>query len=56
MREDLNIQVGYINDDFTRNMMTVLAEARACFFVKSNDVNAFIKGTFAADRAALLLP
>ena len=56
MREDMNIQVGYINDDFTRNMMTVLCEARACFFVKSNDVNAFVKGNFAADKAALLLP
>jgi HK97 family phage major capsid protein len=56
MREDLNVQVGYINDDFTRNMMTVLAEARACFFVKSNDVNAFVHGTFATDKATLLQP
>tara|TARA_R110001606_G_scaffold85719_6_gene194310 strand:- start:2307 stop:3545 length:1239 start_codon:yes stop_codon:yes gene_type:complete len=56
MREDLNVQVGYVNDDFTKNMMTVLAEARACFFVKSNDVNAFVHGTFAADIAVLLQP
>jgi HK97 family phage major capsid protein len=56
MREDLNIQVGYINDDFTRNMMTVLCEARACFFVKSNHTAAFVKGDFATDKAALLAP
>jgi HK97 family phage major capsid protein len=56
MREDLNIQVGYINDDFTRNMMTVLCEARACHFVKSNNVGAFVKGTFATDKAVLLQP
>jgi HK97 family phage major capsid protein len=56
MREDLNIQVGYVDDDFTRNMMTILCEARACFFVKSNDVNAFVKGNFAADKLTLLQP
>ena len=56
MREDVNIQVGYINDDFTRNMMTVLCEARACHFVKSNYVGAFVTGTFATDKAVILLP
>ncbi len=56
MREEMNIQVGYINDDFTRNMMTVLAEARACFFVKSNHTTAFVKGNFATDIATLLAP
>jgi HK97 family phage major capsid protein len=56
LREDMNIQVGYINDDFTRNMMTVLCEARACFFVKSNHTAAFVKGNFATDKATLLKP
>lgn len=56
LREDMNIQVGYINDDFTRNMMTVLCEARACFFVKSNHTAAFVKGNFVTDKAALLAP
>lgn len=56
MREDMNIQVGYINDDFTRNMMTILCEARACFFVKSNHTRAFVKGNFATDIASLLAP
>lgn len=56
LREDLNIQVGYINDDFTRNMMTVLCEARACFFVKANHYAAFVKGNFAADIAVINKP
>ena len=56
MREDLNIQVGYVDKDFTNNMMTVLCEARACHFVKSNYVGAFVKGNFATDKAAILLP
>jgi HK97 family phage major capsid protein len=56
LREDLNIQVGYINDDFTRNMMTVLCEARACHFVKSNHTGAFVKGTFATDIATINQP
>lgn len=56
MREDMNIQVGYINDDFTKNMMTILCEARACFFVKSNHTAAFVKGSFAADKLVLLAP
>ena len=56
MREDLNIQVGYVDKDFTNNMMTVLCEARACHFVKSNYVGAFVTGNFATDKAAILLP
>ena len=56
MREDLNIQVGYVNEDFTNNMMTVLCEARACHFVKSNYVGAFVTGTFATDKGVLLQP
>lgn len=45
MRETLNVQVGYVNDDFSRNMVTILAEMRLAAFVKLNDVNAFVKGT-----------
>lgn len=56
IREDLNIQVGYINDDFTRNMMTILCEARACFFVKTNHFGAFVQGNFAADIAVITAP
>ena len=56
IREDMNIQIGYVNDDFTKNLITVLAEMRACQYVKSNHYGAFVKGTFATDIAAILKP
>jgi len=56
MREEMNVQVGYVNDDFTKNLMTVLVETRACNFVKTNDLNAFVKGVFATDIAVIDLP
>lgn len=56
IREDLNIQVGYSNDDFVKNLVTVLAELRAVLFVKSNYYNAFVKGTFSTAITALTKP
>ncbi len=53
LREDMNISVGYVDDDFTNNLMTVLCEARACHFVKTNHFGAFVKGDFATAKAAL---
>lgn len=53
MREDVNIQVGYEGDDFARNMVSILAEARLCSFVKANDTAAFVKGTVSTAIAAL---
>jgi HK97 family phage major capsid protein len=53
IRENVNIQVGYVNDDFARNMVTILAEARAVHYVKLNDVNAFVKGTIQTAIVAL---
>jgi len=53
MRENVNIQVGYVNDDFQRNMVSILAEARAVHYIKLNDVNAFVKGTISTAIAAL---
>jgi len=53
MREDVNIQVGYEGDDFARNMVSILAEARLCSFVKANDTGAFVKGTVSTAIAAL---
>jgi uncharacterized protein (UPF0548 family) len=53
VRENANIQVGYVNDDFARNMVTILAELRAVHYIKLNDVNAFVKGTLATAIAAL---
>lgn len=56
IREDLNIQVGYVNDDFTKNLMTILCEARAVHYVKANHYKAFVKGTFSTAKTALLKP
>jgi hypothetical protein len=53
IRENVNVQVGYVNDDFARNMVTILAEARAVHYVKLNDVNAFVRGTIQTAIVAL---
>ena len=44
--EMTTIQVGWEMDDFTKNLVTILAEKRLASFVKSNDVEAFIYDTF----------
>jgi HK97 family phage major capsid protein len=56
VREDMNIQVGFVNDDFTKNLFTVLCEARATHYVKTNHYGAFVKGTFSTAKTALLKP
>jgi len=56
IREELNIQVGFVNDDFTKNLFTILAETRATHYVKSNHYGAFVKGTFSTSITALTKP
>lgn len=56
MREEINIQVGYENDDFTKNLVTILGELRATHYIKTNHQGAFLKGTFATVAAALEKP
>jgi HK97 family phage major capsid protein len=56
MREEIGIQIGYENDDFTKNLVTILAEIRAVQYIKTNHLNAFVKGTFAAAITALTHP
>ena len=56
IREEMNIQVGYVNDDFTKNLVTVLAEMRACNYVKSNHYGAFVAGDFEIDIAVIEKP
>ncbi len=46
-KEGITINVGYENDDFTKNFVTILAEARLAHRVKSNHYGAFVTGTFA---------
>jgi HK97 family phage major capsid protein len=53
IRENMNLQVGYVNDDFQRNMVTILAEMRAAHYVKNNQVEAFVTGDFTTAIAAL---
>ena len=50
---DLRIEVGRDSDDFTKNLVTVLAEWRGLCIVKNNNRTAFVKGVFATDKAAL---
>lgn len=53
IREEFNIQVGYENDDFTKNLVTILGEMRGILYVKTNYANAVVKGTFATVAAAM---
>lgn len=56
MRENLNIQMGYVNDDFQNNMVSILAEARLVNFIKANDTGAFVKGVIATCITAINKP
>lgn len=47
MRKDASISIGYENDDFTKNLITILAEIRLVHFVKANHANAFVYDDFA---------
>lgn len=49
----VDIKVGYENDDFTKNLVTILAEWRGLNLIKTNDTSAFVTGTFSTDKAAL---
>lgn len=53
IREDINISIGYENDDFTKNLVTILAEVRAVHYIKSNHTTAFVQGTFSTAKAAM---
>lgn len=53
IKEGLTIDVGYENDDFTKNFVTILAESRLVARIKSNHYGAVVKGTFAAAKILL---
>ncbi len=55
-KEGVTINVGYENDDFTKNFVTILAEARLVHRVKSNHYGAFVKGTFSTAITAITKP
>lgn len=46
IRKDATIAVGYENDDFTKNLVTILGELRAVHYVKTNYLKAFVYGDF----------
>lgn len=56
IREEININLGYENDDFTKNMVTILAEMRAVHYIKLHHVPAFVKGSFATAITAITKP
>jgi HK97 family phage major capsid protein len=55
-RENMNISVGYVNDDFQKNFVSILCEARLVNYIKANDFGAFIKGNIATAIAAIDKP
>lgn len=53
IRKDGVLKVGYENDDFTNNLITILVEARMVHYIKTNHLNAFLQGDFATAIAAI---
>ena len=53
---EISIQIGLDNDDFTKNLRTVLAEWRGLNLIKGNDLPAFVTGTISTAAAALETP
>jgi hypothetical protein len=45
--------MGYTGNDFTSNLIVMLAEKRLASYVRSNDVQAFVYDTFANMKAYL---
>lgn len=57
LREDAMISIGYENDDFTKNLVTILGEIRAVHYIKTNHLKAFVNVTdIDAAIAAILAP
>lgn len=55
-RGTISIEVGRDSDDFTKNLVTVLAEWRGLNLIKTNKLTAFVEGDFTTDKAALETP
>jgi len=49
----ISVEVGRDSDDFTKNLITVLAEWRGLNVIKTNQTTAFVKGTISTDALAL---
>jgi hypothetical protein len=53
IRENMNVTFGYDGDDFSRNMISIICEARLVNYIKLNDTGAFVKGTISTAISAL---
>lgn len=53
LRETLNIDYGYENDDFRKNLVSAVCEGRAVAYIPNNYFGAIVKGTFDAAKTAL---
>lgn len=53
VREGITIEYGWENDDFTRNMVTILGEMRLLSFVPDNETGAFVYDTLANIKTAI---
>lgn len=45
-REPLRVEIGWENDDFSKNLVTVVVEKRLMAFIKNQHINAFVSDTF----------
>lgn len=48
-----NISYGWVNDDFEKNLVTIIGERRLHSFLAANDVGAFVYDTFANIKTAI---
>lgn len=53
VREDAMISVGYENDDFTKNLVTILVETRGCLWIPNNYLGAVVYGNFTTAVASI---
>lgn len=53
VRENMNITVGYNADDFSKNMVSIICEARAAHYIKDNEARAFVVADISTAIAAL---
>jgi len=53
LRENTTLSIGYENDDFSKNLVTILAEKRLAFYIKSQNVKAFVYDSFATAKSAI---
>lgn len=45
-REPLRVEIGWENDDFSKNLVTIVVEKRLMAYIKNQHINAFVSDTF----------